>query len=45
MSEEKKKMYYYYGGKEKKAGQVKKETEEGITPYQRDIDMMRERFK
>ena len=44
MSEEKKKMYYYYGGKEKKAGQVKKETEEGITPYQRDFDMMRERF-
>ena len=44
MSEEKKKMYYYYGGKEKKAGQVKKETEEGITPYQRDFDRMRERF-
>ncbi len=44
MSEEKKKMYYYYGGKEKKAGQVKKETEEGITPYQRDVDRMRERF-
>ena len=44
MSEEKKKMYYYYGGKEKKAEQVKKETEEGITPYQHDFDMMRERF-
>ena len=44
MSEEKKKMYYYYGDKEKKATQVRKETEEGITPYQRDIDMMRERF-
>ncbi len=35
-------MYYYYGGKEKKAGQVKKE--EAVTPYQRDMDMMRERF-
>ncbi len=44
MSEEKKKMYYYYGGKEKKAGQVRKEGEEGITPYQRDFDMMRERI-
>ena len=37
-------MYYYYGGKEKKAGQVKKETEEAIVPYQRDFDMMMERF-
>ena len=35
-------MYYYYGGKEKKAGQVRKEGEEGIIPYQRDFDMMRE---
>jgi HSP20 family protein len=45
LSEEKKKMYYYYGGKEKKAGQVKKETEEGIVPYQRDFDRMMERFQ
>jgi len=37
-------MYYYYGGKEKKAGQLKKETEESIVPYQRDFDRMRERF-
>jgi len=44
LSEEKKKMYYYYGGKEKKAGALKTQTEEGITPYQRDIGMMRERF-
>ena len=44
MSEEKKKMYYYYGGKEKKSGDVKKEPEEAVTPYQRDIDRMRERF-
>jgi HSP20 family protein len=44
LSEEKKKMYYYYGGKEKKAGQLKKETEESIVPYQRDFDRMRERF-
>jgi len=45
LSDEKKKMYYYYGGKEKKAGQVKKGTEEGIVPYQRDFDRMMERFQ
>ena len=47
MSEEKKKMYYYYRGKEKKAGEVKKESEEGIVPYsfQRDFDRMMERFQ
>ena len=43
MSEDKKKMYYYYGGKEKKAGEVKK-SEGEISPYQRDIDAMMERF-
>ncbi len=47
MSEEKKKMYYYYRGKEKKAGEVKKESEEGIVPYsfQRDFDKIMERFQ
>jgi HSP20 family protein len=45
LSEEKKKMYYYYRGKEKKAGEVKKETEEGIVPFQRDFDRMMERFQ
>ena len=50
MSEEKKKMYYYYGGKEKKAGEVKKQTQEGIAPYSsmaihRDFDRMMERFQ
>jgi len=43
LSEEKKKMYY--GGKEKKAGEVKKETEEGLVPFQQDFDRMMERFQ
>jgi HSP20 family protein len=45
LSEEKKKMYYYYKDKEKKAGQVRRETGEGMVPYQSDMDMMRERFQ
>ena len=42
MSEDKKKMYYYYGGKEKKAGEVRKGA---IAPYDRDMDMMMDRFQ
>jgi HSP20 family protein len=48
LSEDKKKMYYYYGGKEKKAGEAKKQAEQGIAPYgdmQRDFDKMMERFQ
>ena len=44
MSEDKKKMYYYYGGKEKKAGEIKKRSE-GLAPYDRDFDLMMDRFQ
>jgi HSP20 family protein len=50
LSEDKKKMYYYYGGKEKKAGEVKKQTEEGMIPYfsrdvQRNFNRMMDQFQ
>lgn len=51
LSDEKKKMYYYYGGKEKKAGDVRREAEEGaIAPYmfrdiEREFDKLMERFQ
>jgi HSP20 family molecular chaperone IbpA len=44
LAEDKKKMYYYYGGKEKKAGEIKKRSE-GLAPYDRDFDLMMERFQ
>jgi HSP20 family protein len=44
LSEDKKKMYYYYGGKERKASDIKKHSE-GLAPYDRDFDMMIERFQ
>lgn len=48
--EEKKKKQYYSGKKEKKAGEVRKQPEEGIVPYsfgeiQRDFAMMMDRFQ
>lgn len=50
LAEEKKKKYYYYGKKEKKASEVRKEAEQGLTPYpfremRRDFDSMMERFQ
>jgi HSP20 family protein len=44
LSEDKKKMYYYYGGKEKKAGEIKKRSE-GLAPYDRDFDLMMDKFQ
>jgi HSP20 family protein len=44
LSEDKKKMDYYNGGKEKKAGEIRKRSE-GLALYDRDFDMMMDRFQ
>jgi HSP20 family protein len=49
LSEDKKKMNYYYGGKEKSAEEIKKGSQEEITPYtsrdmMRDFDRLIDRF-